>query len=441
MSSKGMSDTRFPFLLAIPQYEVERNLEERFLALGGTIKWSTEVLNVDQQSSSVLVTLRDSEGVRVVSAEWVVGADGAHSIVRKSLSIAFPGGATGRSFVNVDASLQEPPRSGVGHYYFHRTGMLVIAPLPNDLYRVTASVPDIGAQQVFDIASIGALVQQRTNSKIRVTGLHDAGWGVSRFSVQTRIAETFHVGRVVLAGDAAHIYGPTGAQGMNGGIQDAHALAWRLALLLRGGPDSELLGAYARERLKIAKTTLQHVEGQTKMATLHSPLAIVVRDALLTTLSKRGVLDKVLVPRISQFDITYSTGSRLRSSGPVGKRLPNINVEGKWLYQHLVPGCFTFLIASNARSQASVAIQLRQLIAVYGGLERVVEVLDYSEGEKLLTVLDRSKPALLVVRPDKYVADIVDLTDPDAMQRVVTGVSKQINRQIQTLSAVSAERQ
>jgi 2-polyprenyl-6-methoxyphenol hydroxylase-like FAD-dependent oxidoreductase len=346
LSPATTRDTRFPFLLAVPQSATEALLAERLAELGGTLERGVRLtgLRPGAGAEPVALTLESAAGPERVEAAWVAGADGSHSVVRRDAGVAFSGGATGSVFANVDATLDGGPEPGVGHYFFAPGGMLVIAPLPDGVYRVTASLAPADADQELTLADVQRLVDERGRPGITVRSLHDAGWGVARVTIQARIADTFRSGRCLLAGDAAHIYGPTGAQGMNGGIQDAHALAWRLALVVAGrGPD-RLLDGYAAERRAVAHGVLHHVEQQTTMATVRPRPAIAARNALLRLGTRAGLLDRALVPAINQFDVRYGAGRRAPRA--VGRRVPDVPLgAGRTLFHLLAERPFTVLVA------------------------------------------------------------------------------------------------
>ena len=245
---------------------------------------------VEPGADRVSVLLDTVDGPRREPVGWLVGADGSHSVVRRAAGIAFEGDATGKVFANVDALLDCGPTPGVGHYFFTPLGMLVIAPLPDGVYRVTASIDPAEADRELTLADVQEFIDRRGLPGITVRSLRDSGWGIARIRIQTRIAGAFRSGRCLLAGDAAHIYGPTGAQGMNGGIQDAHNLAWKLALVVAGRAGDELLDTYEGERRAIAVGVLHHVEQQTKLATVRSAPVVAARDAFLRLATKAGLL-------------------------------------------------------------------------------------------------------------------------------------------------------
>ena len=425
LTASATRDTRFPYLLAVPQSVTEAVLEARLVELGGRVERSSGLreLRVEPGRPAVCLELDTPEGSVEVEAAWVVGADGSHSVVRRDAGIAFEGDATGNVFANVDTVLGNAPKPGVGHYFFSPQGILVIAPLPDDVYRVTASISQAEAEGPLTLEDVQRFVTGRGARGVEVRELRDAGWGVARIPIQTRIASRFRAGRCLLAGDAAHIYGPTGAQGMNGGIQDAHALAWRLALVAAGRAPDMLLDDYARERRAVAVETLHHVELQTRMATARSRLEAAGRDAFLRLASRTGLLDRALAPRISQFDLRYGAGRR--GDRATGRRVPDVSLTGPdgqatTLFPVLAERWLNVLVTGARPSDAARIDALRERVERHGDLVGLRTIWDPAAGASGLVDRERrlrrflgSAPSATLVRPDQYVAARAPLGAPE----------------------------
>ena len=435
LTTRLTRDTRFPFLLAVPQAATEDVLLTRLAELGGTVERSTAVRSVEPGPDSVRVHLDTPDGRRDTRAGWVVGADGAHSVVRRDTGIAFEGDATGKVFANVDARLDNGPTPGVGHYFFTPEGMLVIAPLPDGVYRVTASISPDEADRGLTIADVQELVDRRGLPGIGVRTLLDSGWGIARIRIQARIASRFRSGRCLLAGDAAHIYGPTGAQGMNGGIQDAHNLAWKLRLVLAGRAGPGLLDSYEAERRAVAHQVLHHVEQQTQLATLRPAAAVTARDAFLRLATKAGLVDRAMAPAINQLDVAYPLAgprpSRLHRAGrAVGRRVPDVTLDGGTrLFELLGTAPFSLLaVCATPADEAAVsalaaALQGRPYADLVGlhVIPRTGPGAD--RAGTLHGLLGASKAgALGLVRADQHLAAVTPLSTPDGVLRLLDGL-------------------
>ncbi len=282
--------TDYPYSLMVPQSTTERLLLDRLIELGGSVLRPKTLTAIEQDADGVTATFDDGD---VIRARYAVGADGMHSVVREQAGIGFHGGAYGESFVLADVRLTgEVPAEEV-ILYWATAGMTVVAPLPGDIYRIVAPVPDAPenpsaayAQQILDTRGPG-------KGRTVVTGVI---WG-SRFRIHHRVADTYRCGRLLLAGDAAHVHSPAGGQGMNLGIQDAVALSETLAGVLGGKPDS-LLDEYSATRRPMARDVVTMTDRLTRLATL--PWALrPLRNAVFSVVGRVPAVNRALAWRLS----------------------------------------------------------------------------------------------------------------------------------------------
>jgi 2-polyprenyl-6-methoxyphenol hydroxylase-like FAD-dependent oxidoreductase len=251
--------TAYPYTLMISQATTESVLLQRLTELGGSVVRPRTLAALRQVANGVDAELDDGQ---VLRARYVVGADGMHSVVRDEAGIGFSGAAYGESFVLADVQLA----GGVPHdevvLYFSPAGLVVVAPLPGGVHRVVATVSEAPEQP--DARFVQALLDERAaeHCPVRVTRLV---WS-SRFRVHHRVADRYRAGRIVLAGDAAHVHSPAGGQGMNTGIQDGVALADALVAALAGGGD-EALDSYGAQRRPIAQEVVVLADRLTRLAT------------------------------------------------------------------------------------------------------------------------------------------------------------------------------
>ncbi|MFI9103098.1 FAD-dependent monooxygenase [Streptomyces fildesensis] len=306
---------------ALPQYETERLLEEYVRGLGTPIERSTELLSFTQDADGVTARLMNaSGGAEEVRARYLIGCDGAHSAVRKGLGLSFEGGAFAEEYMlaDVEADWDFPPGYGVRSMHVTDDGatddLLVCIPLPGaGRYRMSMLVPpelssqatdqaaDQGSEQtggvahglrggrVPELSHIQAVADRMAPSS---TTLSNMRWS-SVFRISHRIVDRYADGRVFVAGDAAHIHPPTGAQGMNTGIQDACNLAWKLALVISGEAGPALLVSYDAERRPVG----EEVVGRTVRHATHGiqadpddPRTIMLREAQLLVGYRDGPL-------------------------------------------------------------------------------------------------------------------------------------------------------
>lgn len=270
----GGLPTAYPYTLMVPQDVTEAVLLARLREAGGDVHRPYEVTAVAGDDTGVTVTA----GTHTIRARYVIGADGLHSVVREQAGIGFTGASYAESFVLADVRMTWPLARAEVSLHLSPEGVTVVAPLPGsaDHYRVVATVAE--APEHPGIADIQSIVDKRgpEGARSRVT---EVLWS-SRFRVHHRVADHYRAGRVLLAGDAAHVHSPAGGQGMNTGIQDAVALGHLLARVLAGEPDA-LLDTYEQTRRPVATGVVAFTDRMTRMATLRPRPARLLRNTVL----------------------------------------------------------------------------------------------------------------------------------------------------------------
>jgi 2-polyprenyl-6-methoxyphenol hydroxylase-like FAD-dependent oxidoreductase len=262
----------YPYTLLLPQNDTERLLLERVVELGGEVLRPKVLATVVQDAERVTATFEDGDAIR---AAYIVGADGMHSTVRKQAGIGFHGDKYEQSFVLADVHLTGEKPTDEVVLFWAAAGLTVVAPLPNGAFRVVAPVDD--APEVPSPEFVQQILDDRGYGVGRMT-VTDVLWG-SRFRIHHRVADTYRSGRILLAGDAAHVHSPAGGQGMNLGIQDAVAVAEALTLVLGGAPDT-VLDDYAAARRPIARQVITLTDRLTRMATLPRALRPIRNTAM-----------------------------------------------------------------------------------------------------------------------------------------------------------------
>lgn len=293
---------RGPSGLIVSQACVEAALRTRLAALGGTVEWSRPVVGLISSPDAVAVRLGDGSEI---AAGWVVGTDGAHSTVRKSLGIGFRGFPLIEGFLIADVHARiDRPRDGA-HTWLRGDKTFAVFPLPgDDVWRLLAPAPggngELGREEI--VGYLGSRLSEETGATIR-----SAEW-TSTFRIQRRLADTYRVGRVLLAGDAAHIHSPLGGQGMNTGLGDAENLAWKLALVLSGRATERLLDTYQAERRPVAEDVLDTTSNTTRFVFDQNPPARFLRDRVVVPLLNRPRVQRAIAERTSQLQVSYRDG-------------------------------------------------------------------------------------------------------------------------------------
>ena len=282
--------TEYAYSLMVPQATTERLLLDRLTELGGTVIRPKTLASVRQDANGATATFDDGD---VITARYVVGADGIHSTVREQAGIGFEGGVYQESFTLADVRLGGEVPTDEVILFWAKAGLTVVAPLPGDIFRIVAPVPDAPEepsaefiQQLLDERGLGA-------GRMVVT---DVIWG-SRFRIHHRVADTYRAGRLLLAGDAAHVHSPAGGQGMNLGIQDGVALADALAAVLGGAPES-VLDDYSAARRPIAQQVVEMTDRLTRLATLPRALRP-IRNVAIGLAGRIPTVQRALAMRLS----------------------------------------------------------------------------------------------------------------------------------------------
>jgi len=251
--------TAYPFLLAIPPGRTERRLLERLEALGGQVDWQTQLTGLRHQDAEVSVTLTDPDGQsREERVSWLIGCDGAHSVVRHALGLNFPGTVYSELFLLADLQISPGFSEDYAHVMLMPDGTLPMIPLPEPgRWRLIETTGDLQTdEEDAVIRRFNALLRTHAPKPVTVS---DPNW-ISNFHIHRRVVDRLQVGRCFVLGDAAHIHSPVGGQGLNTGVQDAANLAWKLALVVHGQAASPLLETTDIERLPVAKALLANTE-------------------------------------------------------------------------------------------------------------------------------------------------------------------------------------
>ena len=267
LAGPGVTDTPYPFLLAIPQVAVEEILEDHLRRVGVPVARGVEFTGLTQYADRVVCRLRGPGGEREVAAGYVVGCDGGDSTVRRSVGIGFPGRAYRPTLLMANLDADGPLAPSAVNGFVGADGLLFMFPSPDrapwrlltvvsrqPVPRQPATVsrePPPGRDPAAgpSLATLQAVADRFTGGQVR---LCDLAWSTT-IRLRRGQADRYQHGRVLLAGDAAHQHSPAGAQGMNTGIQDACNLGWRLALVARGLAGPALLRSYQDERWPLAR--------------------------------------------------------------------------------------------------------------------------------------------------------------------------------------------
>ncbi|MFF7257506.1 rifampin monooxygenase [Streptomyces microflavus] len=367
-------DTAHPYGLSTLQPVTERLLRERAVELGAELRRGCEVTGVSQQDDGVTVTLADGTHLR---SRYLVGCDGGRSVVRKELGIAFPGEPATVETLLGDMEMTEDPEVVAGVVAEVRRTQLRFGTIPNGDGTFRVIVPADGVSEDRAAAPTLEEFKQRLWDLAGTDfGVHSPRW-LSRFGDATRQAERYRVGRVLLAGDAAHIHPPTGGQGLNLGVQDAFNLGWKLAAEVNGWAPEGLLDSYHTERHPVGARVLDNTRAQiTLLGT--GPGATALREMFAKLMDFEEV-NRYVTGMITAVDVRYDLGE---GHELLGRRLRDLPLGQGRLYELMHGGRGLLL---DRTGELSVA----------GWEDRVDHVADAAE--------ELDAPAVLL-RPDGHVA-------------------------------------
>lgn len=307
-------DTPFPPML-VPQWRTEAILAGAAAERGVAVERGVELQSLAQDDDTVVATLRHADGSsEEVRVSYLVGADGARSAVRRSLGVAFEGYAEPDVFILGDVRITGgnlDPRSV--YLWWREGGTVALFPFEPSIWRIFAVRRGTQDEAQPTLAELQSAVDRHGPPGVR---LHDAQW-LSAFRTNERLAARFRVGRVFLAGDAAHIHTPAGGQGMNIGVQDAVNLGWKLGAVLAGRGEADiLLGSYEAERRPIAKATIESAARRLHLAMSAGRPAMLLRTLAAAALARLPVAQRALRVQLAETDIAYREGPLVALGDP-----------------------------------------------------------------------------------------------------------------------------
>lgn len=335
--------SRYPFVLVTGQCEVERLLERRARETGAVFRTGAEMTALRQDEGGVEIDLSEKGETHTLRAAYLVGTDGVHSGVREALGLPFPGGSVVRSIVLADVRLDDPPQDPLIANAKGQAFALV-ATFGDGWYRVVGwhrqrQLPDSAPA---DLEEVRDFTRLALGSDF---GMRDARW-VSRFHSDERQAPEYRVGRVFLAGDAAHVHSPAGGMGMNTGLQDAANLSWKLSAVLGGSASPALLETYQSERHPVGRLVLRLSGAIIRIALMHFPGGGALRSMVSEVVKRTGPLKHSAILNISGIGLSYP--SPIGAHALTGKRAPDLALASGRLYEALREGRFVLVTPRGA---------------------------------------------------------------------------------------------
>jgi 2-polyprenyl-6-methoxyphenol hydroxylase-like FAD-dependent oxidoreductase len=399
-----------PFLpMVISQAKIEQALRDRLAALGGTVEWSSGLVDIDQDATGITAMLGDGKQAR---ARWLVGCDGADSVVRKLAGIEFPGRDDRYLLIDahVDWDLDREALTG----WIHPDGRVGAMPMidpsgANDLWRILARDPEEGTEKPTG-EQIVSRVQTVLRERTRYGGvkLRDVTTKLV-FTAHSRIAGSYLKGRVLLAGDAAHAHVPFGGPAIHTGMGDAENLAWKLGLVIHGRAEEALLETYSTERRPIAAEVLLGATASKMIAMMRNPAVRFAQDWLVAPVLNISWVQRLTTNSTTELWETYNNGplgasSRFGRKPRTGDTLPDFecvraaDAGNTRLYQEL-GGRWALLVPSDGAADDVSTVRQRLGDDGFVVLERKAD--RAANGH---TLKARTADEVWLVRPDAHLA-------------------------------------
>jgi 3-(3-hydroxy-phenyl)propionate hydroxylase len=397
-----MSDfpTRYPYTLGLWQNKIERIMAGWIAELPVRIYYGSEVTGFAQDETGVDVELSDGESLR---AQYLVGCDGGRSLIRKAAGIEFPGWDATRSNLIAEVEITEEQPQGIRHDGVGVHGLHTME--DGKTVRVVTTEQQLGPSSE---PTLGDLSKSLIAVFGTDFGVHNPTW-ISRFTDMTRQAAAYRAGRVLLAGDAAHVHYPAGGQGLSLGVQDAVNLGWKLAQVVNGTSAESLLDTYPDERHPVAARALKHTMALTSLQRRDERF-----QPLVDLVSELAVMDeprKQIVGLSSGLDIHYDLGE---GHPLLGRRMPDldiVNADGTLRVFELLHGARPLLLNLGEPGGVDItpwAERVQLIDAGYGG------------AWELPVIGTVAAPTAVLVRPDGYVAWVGEGSDSGVRDALTT---------------------
>ena len=418
------SEDALPTGVLIPQSATEKLLIETLGGHGIEIERGVRLDSFKQLGDGVEVSIESDNGSEQSRVDWLLGCDGGHSVIRKGLGLEFPGESLDHLWLIADIEIEEEGDSRQVQIEFDQNGLVAIFPMSGRRWRIFADLGKYTERvRKSNLQDVQRVLDERTGTGWTATKAH---W-LSHFTVNERLIDSYQHGRVLLAGDSAHVHSPAGGQGMNTGMQDAQNVAWKLALHMRGGADESLIDTYQEERHPIGRFVVEGSGRLLKSAMLSNVVARTARNTLVHFAMGVPAIRQRFRDALSEDALNYRKSSLSDGSGSKqlrsGEVLPNsiVQIDGQdaSLYKLLRGNGVTLIVVGTTvpeglpdrfgYEEAGFQIEVKRIGP--GG--------DAEDFEGVCSSLLGGEGSLVLVRPDAVVATMTN-TPGDIKHWIVT---------------------
>lgn len=435
----GKGETLFPYVFMYPQSKNERLLLDHLTQNCCPVYWNSTLLSVQQNVDNISTVIQQDGKQHTITCDYLIGADGAHSTVRKELQIPFKGDTYKQAFYLADAEIDNIGlRPDFVNLYMNSKGLAAFFPITDTNMRIVGNLPaNLENKDDISLNEVLPLLQEVTGSTIEKL---KCNW-FATYKLHHRMAESFRKQQCFLIGDAAHIHSPVGGQGMNTGLQDAYNLAWKLAGVINGNMKQNILDSYANERMPVARQLLRSTDAAFNMVISQNWFMAVFKKLFLTRLLKMlwksRKIRKTFFRLVSQIGINYRNSNinlHLSHTSKIkaGDRLPYLPIydEKREAETDLHEWCskpgFT-LIALGRFEEMFLFTAARWISQQYNGILNFYYLPPSGKNLKVFEAFeaDPHGQKAIIVRPDMYIGyinDVVDLGIIDNYLRNVVGI-------------------
>ncbi len=434
----GEGLTLFPYILMYEQSKNERLLLDYLTLNCCPVYWNTTLISLQQNADGATVQLQNAEGDYTLTCDWVIGADGAHSSVRKQLQIPFKGDTYAHSFYLIDAKLSASSLTEDHlNLFLGEKSFTAFFPMPEqDSCRIIGNLPEeFGEREDVQVEEMLPYLNAITK---RTITLIQTNW-FTTYKLHHRMADNFRAQRCFLIGDAAHIHSPVGGQGMNTGLQDAYNLAWKLAGVVNGQIKPGILDSYAAERMPVAKELLNTTDAAFNVIMSTKWYAKLFKKWLLFNILgfawKSGNIRSAFFKRISQIDINYRDSNinlHLSKSTKVkaGDRLPYLKLfdEKQHIETDLHEWCskpgFTLIILGKF-DELFLFTMAKWITQKYTGNLNFFYLPPSGKNLEIFETFEANphQQKAIIVRPDMYIGYMNDVADIGMMDSYLQNVA------------------
>lgn len=420
---KGLS--LYPYVLIVEQGNHEKILYDFIKSNGKDVRWQSELENFTQDDSGIKANVKNANGeTETIEAKFLVGCDGAKSIVRHALGLTFEGSTFERMFYVADVEINWKFSHDALMVFLMKNNLLAFFPMVGgeNRFRIVGTFPEEFAKDEGEVLyeEIEEQIKKDAELDLDITKVN---W-FSTYKVHTRHVSRFSAGRCFLAGDSAHIHTPAGAQGMNTGIQDGYNLAWKIAVLLKGFANLGILETYNQERLENAVNLLKTTDRFFNLVASPEPILAYLRTHVFPYVAGAAfsleAVKKFVFPRISQIAINYRHSALSKNNGDfsvkAGDRMPYFPVDGASIYDRLREPKFhllTFLDGQTKESPLSGTVGDK-----YPGLMDFQSIPLYPN---VAEIFGAKESFTVLLRPDNYIGFISTGVSADALLNYLDG--------------------